>query len=252
MRHRGRPGRRFAGGQFRALLATIVLVAGLLPTDLVAVARAAGPVLPSGFTDELLATGLNHPTALAFAPNGRVYVAEQRGIVKTWPSYAALVANQAPDTALDIQSQVDNYWDRGLLGLAVDPDWPAQPYIYVLYAFDALPGGSPPRWSDACPAAPSGPGSTTDGCVASGRLDRVPVNPATGVASGALDPPHHRLVPAIPEPLAGHAHVRRRQDALRERRRGRELQRRRLGPVRRHGPGHDESHHPGRPVPATR
>jgi glucose/arabinose dehydrogenase len=129
----------------RTLLAALVLVAGLLPTELVAVAQAAGPILPSGFTDELLATGLNHPTAIAFTPTGRVFVAEQRGIVKTWPSYASLVANAAPVTAVDIQSSVDNYWDRGLLGMAVDPDWPAQPYIYVLYTYDALPGGSAPH-----------------------------------------------------------------------------------------------------------
>ncbi len=170
------------------LLATLALVAGLLPTQLVAVVQAAGPVLPSGFTDELLADGLNHPSALAFSPTGRVFVAEQRGVVKTWPTYAALVADQAPAVALDIQTQVDNYWDRGLLGLAVDPDWPAQPYIYVLYTYDAVPGGSAPRWSDVCPspaAVPPGPGSTTDGCVVTGRLDRIPMNTTTGVASGA-------------------------------------------------------------------
>jgi glucose/arabinose dehydrogenase/PKD repeat protein len=184
VRHPARPRRRSVRGQVRTLLATLVLVAGLLPTGLVAVTRAAGPALPSGFTDELLATGLNHPTALAFAPNGRVYVAEQRGVVKSWSSYAALVANVVPVTAVDLQSQVDNYWDRGLLGLAVDPDWPSQPFLYVLYTFDALPGGSPPRWSDACPSSP-GPGSTTDGCVVTGRLDRIPVNTATGVATGS-------------------------------------------------------------------
>ena len=170
------------------LLAALALVAGLLPTELVAVVRAAGPTLPSGFTDEILASGLNHPSALAFSSTGRVFVAEQRGVVKTWPDYAALVADQAPTVAVDLQSQVDNFWDRGLLGLAIDPDWPAQPYIYVLYTYDAVPGGSAPRWSDACPgpaAVPPGPGSTTDGCVVTGRLDRIQMNTTTGIATGS-------------------------------------------------------------------
>jgi glucose/arabinose dehydrogenase/PKD repeat protein len=162
-------------------------VAALLPTELVAVAQAAGPALPSGFTDELLANGLNHPSVIAFAPDGRIFVAEQRGVVKSWPTYAALVADQAPTTSVDIQAAVDNYWDRGLLGLAVDPDWPTQPFIYVLYTYDALPGGAAPRWSDTCPgpaSMPPGPGSTTDGCVVTGRLDRIAVDTTTGVATG--------------------------------------------------------------------
>src|SRR5207247_10662028 len=48
-----------------------------------------------------------------------------------------------------------------------------------LYAFDAPIGGTPPRWSDACPTPP---GPTTDGCVVSGRLSRITVsgNVATG------------------------------------------------------------------------
>lgn len=176
-RHTARPGR----SRVRTLLAALVLVAGLLPTELVADAHAAGPIMPMGFTDELLATGLNHPTAISFAPTGRVFVAEQRGIVKTWPNYAALVANDAPVTSVDIQSSVDNYWDRGLLGMAVDPDWPAQPYIYLLYTYDALPGGSAPQWNDVCPSSP-GPGATTDGCVVTGRVDRVLMNTTTAIA----------------------------------------------------------------------
>lgn len=181
--------RRAAGGRIRACLAAIVLVAGLLPTQLVGTVRAAGPALPTGFTDEVVATGLNHPSALAFAPDGRIFVTEQRGLVKTWPDYAALVADEPPVTALDLQSVVDNYWDRGLLGLAVDPDWPAQPFIYVLYTYDAVPGGGPPRWSDVCLSPSSmpnpGPGATTDGCVVTGRLDRVQMNTTTGIATGS-------------------------------------------------------------------
>ena len=39
---------------------------------------------------------------------------------------------------------MDHNWDRGLLGLAIDPDFPAKPFIYVLYTYDAPIGGTAP------------------------------------------------------------------------------------------------------------
>ena len=41
----------------------------------------------------------------------------------------------------DLRTQVHNFWDRGLLGLALDPDFPDDPYVYVLYTHDAAIGG---------------------------------------------------------------------------------------------------------------
>ena len=55
---------------------------------------------------------------------------------------------------------MDDYWDRGLLGLISDPNFSTNPYLYVLYAYDALPNAVAPKWSDA---RPSPPGATTDG-----------------------------------------------------------------------------------------
>ena len=79
-----------------------------------------------------------------------------------------------------------NYWDRGLLGLALDPSFPARPYVYVLYTFDGPIGGTAPTWgtagvtSDGCPDPP---GSTAEGCVVSGRVSRLEAagNVMTGV-----------------------------------------------------------------------
>ena len=42
---------------------------------------------------------------------------------------------------------------------------PDQPYVYVLYAYDAPIGGTAPTWNDGCPTPP---GPTTDGCLVSG------------------------------------------------------------------------------------
>ena len=43
---------------------------------------------------------------------------------------------------------VYNFWDRGLLGMALDPDFPTNPYVYVLYTYDHElgSGAAAPRW----------------------------------------------------------------------------------------------------------
>ena len=45
---------------------------------------------------------------------------------------------------IDLRTSVHNYWDRGMLGMALHPSFPGVPYVYVLYAYDAVPGGTPP------------------------------------------------------------------------------------------------------------
>jgi glucose/arabinose dehydrogenase/PKD repeat protein len=76
----------------------------------------------------------------------------------------------APTLFADLRTQVDDFWDRGLLGMALAPNFPTDPSVYVLYTYDAAIGGTPPRWGDQCPTPP---GATTDGCLVSGRLSRL-------------------------------------------------------------------------------
>jgi len=134
-------------------------------------ARAAGAVataaaLPTGFQDNLVFGGLTHPTAVRFAADGRIFVAEKSGLLKVFDG----LTDTTPTVVADLRVEVDDYWDRGLLGLALDPAFPASPYVYLLYTYDAAPGATAPRWNDACPTPP---GPTTDGCVVSGRLVRI-------------------------------------------------------------------------------
>jgi glucose/arabinose dehydrogenase len=120
-------------------------------------------------------TGLTHPTAVRFASDGRIFVAEKSGIIKVFDS----LTDTTPTVFADLNVNVYNYWDRGLLGLALDPNFPASPYVYVLYTYDASIGGTAPRWgtpgvlADPCPTPP---GPNADGCVASGRLSRLEAN----------------------------------------------------------------------------
>src|SRR4029079_11979550 len=127
---------------------------------------------PPGFTEQTVFSWLTNPTAVRFASDGRVFVAEKSGLVKVFDS----LTDPQPDVFADLRTQVHNFWDRGLLGLALDPGFPDVPYVYVLYTYDASIGGTAPRWgtpgatSDGCPTPP---GPTDDGCVVSGHLSRL-------------------------------------------------------------------------------
>ena len=123
--------------------------------------------LPSGFQESIAISGLTLPTNFRFASDGRIFVAEKTGLVKVFDS----LDDTTPTTFADLRSEVDDYWDRGLLGLALDPNFPASPYVYVSYTYDAEHvNDSPPRWHDTCPTPP---GPTTDGCVVTARLSRL-------------------------------------------------------------------------------
>lgn len=156
----------------------------VLAGALAAATGAAGPLwaqarLLPGFQDSLVVDGLVHPTAVRFSPDGRVFVAEKSGLVKVFPTLYA----PKPSIFADLTRNVDDYWDRGLLGLALDPAFPRKPYVYVLYAFDAPIGGAAPTWNDGCPTPP---GPNTDGCVVSGRLSRLTADGDAAVAEKVL------------------------------------------------------------------
>lgn len=147
-----------------------VLLAVVATSLFVGQARAA--TLPANFQEHVVFSGLTNPSAVRFAGDGRVFVAEKSGLIKVFSN----LNDPTPTTFADLRTKVHNFWDRGLLGLALDPSFPANPYVYALYTHDAAIGGTAPRWgqagvsSDPCP---SPPGPTADGCVVSGRLSRL-------------------------------------------------------------------------------
>jgi glucose/arabinose dehydrogenase len=152
------------------LFAVVVAMVSLLSFPVNAV-----PALPDGFRDEVVLDGLKNPTNVQFSPDGRVFVAEKSGLIKVFDG----LSDPTPTTFADLSTNVYNFWDRGLLGLALAPNFPDDPHVYVLYAYDAKIGGVAPRWgtagadpdnSDPCPTPP---GPTEDGCVVSGRLSEL-------------------------------------------------------------------------------
>jgi glucose/arabinose dehydrogenase len=157
-----------------ALLLAAGLVAGTLTATLAA--PTAGAAVPTGFTDTAVISGLSSPTNAVFAPDGRVFVSEKSGLVKTFDS----ISDTTATVTADLRTQTQDFLDRGMVGMTLDPSFPTRPYLYVLYTYDALPGGTAPQWGDTCPPPPD---PTEDGCVVTGRLSRLTIG-ADGVATG--------------------------------------------------------------------
>ncbi len=150
-----------------AIALSIAVLSLVLPTEADAVAS-----LPPDFQESVVFSGLNNPTAVEFAKGGKVFVAEKSGLIKVFDN----LSDTTPTVFADLRTNTHNFWDRGLLGLALDPNFPTRPYVYVLYTYDAPINGTAPRWgqpgasSDGCSTPP---GATEDGCVVSGRLSRL-------------------------------------------------------------------------------
>jgi len=82
--------------------------------------------LPDGFEKAKVADRIDGAVALAVAPDGRVFICEQTGALRVWKDGALL---DEPFVAL----KVDSFWERGLIGVALDPGFPGRPYVYVNY-----------------------------------------------------------------------------------------------------------------------
>ena len=133
-------------------------------------AVAAASPAPSGFVQDTPITGLMAPSSLRFAANGHVFVGELPGTIKEYDS----INDPTPTLVADISSKVAFFGDRGLIGMALDPQFTTgRPYIYVAYTYDAMIGGTAPLWNDNCPDPP---GADVKGCVVSARISRINAN----------------------------------------------------------------------------
>jgi len=77
---------------------------------------------------EVIASGLEVPWALAFAPDGRLFFTERPGRVRVMEQGKLL---DEPVARLDVAAVSEG----GLLGLALDPDFRANGYLYVYYTY---------------------------------------------------------------------------------------------------------------------
>jgi glucose/arabinose dehydrogenase len=88
--------------------------------------------LPSGFAETLVAGGLSNPTAMAFAPDGRLFVCQQGGQVR-------IIKNGALLAAPFLTVTTDSNGERGLLGLTFDPNFNTNQWLYIYYTVTSTP-----------------------------------------------------------------------------------------------------------------
>jgi len=88
--------------------------------------------VPAGFIEETVATGIASPVAMQIAPDGRIFVAKQNGELRIVKDGVLLVN---PFFDLD----VDSAGERGLLGIAFDPNFSVNQFIYVFYTTNTSP-----------------------------------------------------------------------------------------------------------------
>jgi glucose/arabinose dehydrogenase len=100
------------------------LLAGLCLCAVASTASAA--TLPPGFSESLIASGLSSPTAMQFAPDGRLFVCEQGGRLRVVKDGVLLAT---PFLTLTVSSA----GERGLLGVAFDPAFATNGFVYVYY-----------------------------------------------------------------------------------------------------------------------
>jgi glucose/arabinose dehydrogenase len=93
-----------------------------------------GQTYPSGFAQSLVANGITRPTVMAFAPDGRIFVAQQSGQLRVIKNGALL-----PDPFVSLT--VASTGERGLIGIALDPNFSSNHFIYL---YHTVPG-TPPR-----------------------------------------------------------------------------------------------------------
>src|SRR5439155_12407406 len=99
-----------------------------------AVRAASAATLPSGFTESVIASGISSPTAMDFAPDGRLFICQQNGQLRVIKNDALL-----PTPFLTVTT--DSSGERGLLGVAFDPDFANNQRVYIYYTVS----GSPPH-----------------------------------------------------------------------------------------------------------
>ena len=82
--------------------------------------------VPGLFSDVRLTADILSPTAMEFAPDGRVFICQKEGLLRIFKNGAML---GTPFLSVSVDPQ----GERGLLGIAFDPDFANQKYVYVYY-----------------------------------------------------------------------------------------------------------------------
>ena len=117
----GRAGRPRRHRSTVARLAALLLAVAAWPAVAASPAVAGPP-----FTAEPVATGLDNPVAFTFAPNGKIFYVEQ-----TTGEIRIFDPTDDSDRLFYDMPGVNGEGERGMLGIALHPAYPARPFVFV-------------------------------------------------------------------------------------------------------------------------
>jgi glucose/arabinose dehydrogenase len=114
----------------RILLALFAVTALFFVPTLVGAGVSNVVKVPTGFVDDSLVGGFALPRAFAFLPDGRMLVIEHKTA-----RIRLVVGNHiaSTDPILTVSNVNNTGYERGTQGIAIDPGWPARPYVYVFH-----------------------------------------------------------------------------------------------------------------------
>lgn len=115
-----------------ASISSVMLLAGSNTPAQFAAASSQNTMSSTGFLDSEFADGLTKPTSMAFSPDGRLFVNEQGGDLRVIKNGALL---EEPFLSVSVNS----FTERGLNGIAFDPEFDRNGYIYVYYTTSSDP-----------------------------------------------------------------------------------------------------------------
>ena len=146
-----------------------------------------GQALPTGFSDTLVAA-VSGPTATAFTPDGRILITSQSGALRVYKSGAVL---PTPALSFDTGTTTANpkicvVSEAGLLGVAVDPQFATNKFVYLYYSARNGSDCMAPNYT----AANAGDGTPTGTYSAfnrrANRVSRFVLG--TGASADVIDP----------------------------------------------------------------
>jgi glucose/arabinose dehydrogenase len=109
-------------------------LAGILAISVLSIAFSVqAAILPPGFFETQVGNTISRPTAMEFAPDGRLFVCQQTGQLR-------IIKNGGLLTTPFVSLTVDSAGERGLLGIAFDPNFASNHFVYV---YHTVPGGPP-------------------------------------------------------------------------------------------------------------
>jgi glucose/arabinose dehydrogenase len=91
-------------------------------------------LIGGGFSQQTIITGLTTPTAFTFLPDGRILIAQKHGVIRIVKNGSLLSM-----PFIDISAEVNDYWDHGLIGMAADPNFATNGFVYVAYTYENDP-----------------------------------------------------------------------------------------------------------------